>query len=179
VRLVGDPHTPTADLVLHPVRWRIVHHVMGREVTTTELKQELPEVPPTTLYRHVAALIDAGYLTVVRERRVRGATERTLTFNQTTTGVDEDEAQAMTVEQHRQAFLTMLAHLAGNFDRLIERGELYTRMGQLNYRQLALYVDDADAPTINEGLLALLEPYFEPAPGKDRIMLSVITVPDA
>jgi len=172
-------HTPTADLLLHPVRWRIVHRVMGREVTTTDLKNDLPEVPPTTLYRHVAALIDAGYLTVVREKRVRGATERTLTFNHAAAGVDEAEARAMTVEQHRQAFLMMLARVAGDFDRFIDRGELYTRMEQLNYHQLALYVGSDDATPISEGLLALFEPYMQQAPGKTRIMLSVISVPDA
>lgn len=85
----------------------------------------------------------------------------------------------MTVEQHRQAFLMMLAQVAGSFDRLIDRGELYTRLDQLNYHQLALYVDDADGPRISAGLQALLEPYFEPAPGKSRIIISVISVPDA
>ncbi|MFF5991403.1 helix-turn-helix domain-containing protein [Prauserella flavalba] len=176
---VGNSGTPTADLLLHPVRWRIVHHVMGREVTTTDLKRELPEVPSTTLYRHVAALIDAGYLTVVRERRVRGATERTVTFHQTTPGVGEDEAQAMTVEQHREAMLTMLAQVAGSFDRLVERGELFSRNDQLNYRQVAIYVDQDDAAAIGERLLEVLEPYFEHAPGKDRVMLSLISVPEA
>lgn len=35
------------------------------------------DVPPASLYRHVARLVDAGVLAVVAERRVRGAVERT------------------------------------------------------------------------------------------------------
>lgn len=179
--LVGEiknSSTPMADLILHPVRWRIVLHVMGREVTTTELKEELADVPSTTLYRHVAALIDAGFLTVVRERRVRGATERTLTAHQMTPAVGDDEAETMSVEHHRQAFLGMLAQVAAGFDHLVESGELRDRVGLLNYRQLALYVDEGDAEAISAGLLNVLGPYFEPAPGKSRIVLSTITVPE-
>ncbi|TDU82224.1 helix-turn-helix protein [Kribbella voronezhensis] len=171
--------TPMSDLLLHPVRWRIVQRVLGRELTTTELKRDLPDVPTTTLYRHVAVLIDAGYLTVVRERRVRGTTERTLTLDQTKAeGIDEAEARAMTPEQHRQGFLLMLSRLAADFDRMVERGDLYERLPQLGYHQAALYVDAADQAVISQGINAVLEPYLEDAPGKDRVVLSVIALPD-
>jgi DNA-binding transcriptional ArsR family regulator len=171
--------TPVADLLLHPIRWRIVQRVLGRELTTTELKEDLPDVPATTLYRHVAALIDAGYLTVVRERRVRGTTERTLSLDQTTVGrIGEDEARAMTVEQHRQAFLLLLSRLAADFDRLVDRDELYTRMNQLGYSHLALYVDPADMAKLKEDMDALLAPYLHESPGKDRIALTTIALPD-
>lgn len=176
---MSDSATPTVDLLLHPVRWRIIQHALGREVTTTDLKRELPEVASTTLYRHVAALIDAGYLQVTRERRVRGATERTVTFDQTTGSVDQEEAKAMTVAQHRASFLTMLAQAAGGFDRLVARGELHSSAEELNYRQVALYVDRDDVATINEGLQHLLSPYLRESPGKSRVMLSFISVPDA
>jgi DNA-binding HxlR family transcriptional regulator len=171
--------TPVADVLLHPVRWRIVQRVLGRELTTTELKRDLPDVPSTTLYRHVATLIDAGYLTVVRERKVRGTTERTLTLDQAKVGhIGEQEARAMTPAQHRQAFLMMLTGLAADFDRLVERGDLETRLLQLGYHQLALYVDAADRETIRHGVNELLAPHLQEAEGKDRVVLSLIALPD-
>jgi hypothetical protein len=176
---MAESPTPVADLLLHPIRWRIVQRVLGRELTTTELKRDLPDVPTTTLYRHVAVLIEAGFLTVVRERRVRGTTERTLTLDQTKVGrIDDAEARAMTPEQHRQAFLLMLTRLAADFDRLLDRGDLYPRMDQLGYSQLALYVDAAELEAIREGINALLEPHLQESPGKDRIVLSLIALPD-
>jgi len=60
--------TPVTDVLLHPIRWRIVQRVLGRELTTTELKRDLPDVPTTSLYRHVAVLIEAGS---TRPRRAR------------------------------------------------------------------------------------------------------------
>ena len=71
----------SADLLLHPVRLRIVKAFLGdRALTTGQLAAELDDVPPGSLYRHVALLAKAGVLQVVAERRVRGAVERTYTL---------------------------------------------------------------------------------------------------
>ena len=69
----------TADLLLHPVRLRIVQAFLGDRGAHHHdaPAAELPDVPAASLYRHVARLVDAGVLAVVAERRVRGALERT------------------------------------------------------------------------------------------------------
>jgi hypothetical protein len=68
----------TVELLLHPVRLRIVQAFLGRpDLTTAALRDQLPDVPAASLYRQVAMLVDAGVLAVVAERRVRGAVERT------------------------------------------------------------------------------------------------------
>lgn len=171
--------TPLADLLLHPIRFRIVQRVLGREVTTTDLKHDLPDIPATTLYRHVAALIEGGMLTVVRERRIRGAIERTLTLDQSTVArIDIDEARAMTPDQHRRGFLLLLAQLTAGFDRMVERGDLDARLEQFGYNQASLYVDAADLDSLREGVRALIEPYLQARPGKDRITWSIISLPD-
>ncbi|MDX3006343.1 helix-turn-helix domain-containing protein [Kribbella solani] len=171
--------TPVLDVLLHPVRWRIVQRVLGREVTTTDLKRDLPDVPTTTLYRHVAALIDAGYLTVVRERKVRGTTERTLGLDNTKGHMDQREARAMTPEQHRQLFLMLLTRLAADFDRLIESDDLYPRMDQVGYLQMALYLTPEDMTTFRTAFHALVEPYLKQTPGRDRVALSLVALPDS
>ncbi|TDW81911.1 helix-turn-helix protein [Kribbella pratensis] len=172
--------TPVLDVLLHPIRWRIVQRVLGREVTTTDLKRDLPDVPATTLYRHVAALIDAGYLTVVRERKIRGTTERTLGLDQTKVGrIDEREARAMTPDQHRQAFLMMLTRLAADFDRVVESGDLYPRLHQLGYSQLALYLSPDDMTAFRSAFEELIAPYLAESPGKDRVVLSMFSLPDS
>ena len=56
----------SADLLLHPVRLRIVQAFLGdRALTTAELGTELPDVPPASLYRHVGVLVEGGVLAVV------------------------------------------------------------------------------------------------------------------
>jgi DNA-binding transcriptional ArsR family regulator len=174
------PATPLADLLLHPIRWRIIQRVLGREVTTTDLRQDLPDVAATTLYRHVAALIDGGVLTVVRERRIRGAVERTLTLDQSTdvAHIEDAEARAMTPDQHRRGLLLMLTQLTADYDRVVEHGYLDSRHEQFGFNQVSLYVDSDDLDTLRRGLQTLVEPYLRAAPGKDRITLSTVSLPD-
>src|SRR5664280_2305479 len=63
----------TVDLLLHPVRLRIVHALSGgRTLTTTELSGRLPEVSKVTVYRQVALLAEGGFLEVAGERRREG-----------------------------------------------------------------------------------------------------------
>ena len=71
----------SADLLLHPVRLRIVQAFLGdRALTTAQLAAELGDVPHASLYRHVSLLAKAGVLHVVAERRVRAVVEHTLIF---------------------------------------------------------------------------------------------------
>ena len=68
----------SAELLLHPVRLRIVQAFLGEgELTTADLRARLTDVSPATLYRQVATLAAGGVLEVAAERRVRGAVERT------------------------------------------------------------------------------------------------------
>src|SRR6478735_717519 len=106
-----------ADVVLHPVRLRIVQQLGGRSLTTAQLRAALPDVTQATLYRHVATLVDAGILTVVEERRVRGAVERTLALGDRMAHVDREELRRVDASQLRTAFLTFLGEVAADFDR--------------------------------------------------------------
>src|SRR4051794_33721767 len=106
-----------ADVVLHPVRMRIVQAFLGdRQLTTGELRAEVTDVPSATLYRQVAALAQGGVLEVVDEQRVRGAVERTYRLRTGAAHVDADAARQMTVEEHRQTFLTFALGLLADFD---------------------------------------------------------------
>ena len=44
----------------------------GRVLTTSDLGARLPDVPKTTVYRHVGLLAEAGVLEVAGEQRVHG-----------------------------------------------------------------------------------------------------------
>src|SRR5262249_24220554 len=73
----NENRVTSADLLLHPVRLRILQTFLGdRTLTTSDLQAELPDVPPASLYRHVARLVGAGVLVVVDERRGPGAPPR-------------------------------------------------------------------------------------------------------
>ena len=65
------------ELILHPVRIRIVQAAMdGATITTSELCARMPDISKATMYRHVATLVEGGLFKIVGEERVRGAVER-------------------------------------------------------------------------------------------------------
>ena len=167
-----------ADVVLHPVRLRIVQQLGGRSLTTAQLRAMLPDVTQATLYRHVATLVDAGILTVVDERRVRGAVERTLALGERMAHVDHAELRAMTDAQLRSAFLTFLGSVAADFDRVVDSGEEGLR-DFVGFGRVPLYVDAADLAAIQEGLSRLLSPYLtERDAAQQRVSLATLLIPE-
>ena len=138
----------TADLLLHPVRLRIVQAFLGdRTLTTADLRTELTDVPAATLYRHVGVLAEAGVLAVVGERKVRGAAERSYRLVTEAASVGATEAAAMSVDDHRRAFATFVAALLADFDLYADAAAgpgLDPAADGVGYRQVALWLDDEE-----------------------------------
>ena len=170
----------SADLLLHPVRLRIVKAFLGdRALTTKQLAAELPDVPAGSVYRHVARLTDAGVLQVVAERRVRAVTERTYTLRLYAAQLQPDEIAAMTLDQHLNAFLAYVAGLLGDFDRYIASQPKDPGKDGAGYRVGAMWLTDAELAEYLRDLAAISQPRLANAPGegRQRRMLYTILLP--
>jgi hypothetical protein len=168
----------SADLLLHPVRLRIVQAFLGdRALTTTDLRSELPDVPAASLYRHVARLVDAGVLGVVSERRVRGAVERTYILRVAAANIGVGEFEKMSVDEHRQAFTAFVAGLLGDFDRYLARGDIDPVRDGVSYNLAAMWLDDDELSELRRDIARIFGPRLANAPGprrKRRILGSVL-----
>lgn len=170
----------SADLLLHPVRLRVVQAFLGdRALTTSQLGAELPDVPPASLYRHVARLVDAGVLSVVAERRVRGATERTYVLRTSAASVDLDELATMTNEQYREMFLAFVAGLIGDFDRYLDKGDADLRRDGVGFRLAGMWLTDDELKELSQEFLRVLQPRLANAPtaARRRWILGSIFLP--
>ena len=173
----------TADLLLHPVRLRIVQAFLGdRTLTTADLRSELPDVPAATLYRHVGVLAEAGVLAVVGERRVRGAAERSYRLVTEAASVGAADAAAMSVDEHRRAFATFVAALLADFDRYADAAAgpgLDPAADGVGYRQLALWLDDEEFTDLVTELRAVLtaRTALEPDGVRRRRIVSQVFLP--
>ncbi|MEV7801778.1 helix-turn-helix domain-containing protein [Microbispora sp. NPDC088329] len=171
----------TAELLLHPIRLRIVQALLGeRMLTTADLRAELPDVPPATLYRQVAALVEGELLEVAAERKVRGTFERTYRLRTASPHVSADEAAGMSTEEHRQAFMTFVASLLADFDRYLTRDDVDLGRDGVGYRKAALYLSDEEFQDFLRDLRAVITSRLanQPAPGRTRRLLSTIVMPD-
>jgi len=172
--------TGSADLLLHPVRLRIVQAFLGdRALTTTQLSAELSDVPAASLYRHVARLVAAGVLQVVAQRRVRGAVERTYVLRLAAARIGPDELEAMSADDYRQMFLAYAAGLLADFDRYLERPELDLVKDGVAFGIEGLWLDDAEFAELMQDLYRVLQPRRAnaPKPGRRRRLLASVLLP--
>ncbi|WP_217246190.1 helix-turn-helix domain-containing protein [Streptomyces sp. AC602_WCS936] len=171
----------TANLLLHPVRMRILQTLVGAgELTTAQLRDRLPDVSPATMYRHVATLTRAGILEVVHERRVRGTVERSYRVRQDEALVDEDARTAMTKEDHRQAFTVFTGAMMADFDRYLAREDTEPAREGVLYRQGAVWATPEEFTELVAELEAVVarRAGHEAGDGRVRHIVSLALVPD-
>jgi DNA-binding transcriptional ArsR family regulator len=170
----------SADLLLHPVRLRIVKAFLGdRALTTSQLAAELDDVPPGSLYRHVALLAKAGILQVAAERRVRGAVERTYTLRQFAARISPEEARQMSAEEHAQAFMVYVAGMLADADRYLAAGQPDPARDGADYQVGALWLSDAEFAELLRDLSIVFGPRLAnpPAAGRKRRMVYTVFLP--
>ena len=175
----------SAELLLHPVRLRVVQAFLGdRMLTTSDLRSELPDVPAATLYRHVGTLADAGVLVVVGERKVRGAAERSYRLDLAAASVATEDAAAMTADQHRGAFTTFAAVLMADVDRYVTRAAADGATPDLardrvGYRQAAVWVTDEEFDQMVAELGAVVRARManRPEGGRRRRLVTTVHLP--
>lgn len=165
-----------ADLLLHPVRWRIVQALMGRRLTTAELGELMPDVATTTLYRQVAQLVDGGIVLVVDEKRVRGAVQRTYSLGEPQQLGAE---QPLSVEDHRQAFGQFVTTVMADFDRYLATDPEDPAGDNVSYTQAAIHVTDDELAELGQQLQQLLGPLLTERTDRPRrrLLLSTILIP--
>ncbi len=169
-----------AQVLMHPVRLRIWQSFLGdRALTTSQLRDELPEIPPASLYRHVNLLVRHGVLSVVAERRVRGATERTYVLRVAASTITDQELEHMTAEQQRDAFMAYIAGLLGHFDHYLAGADIDYRRDGVGYTVAGLWLDDAEFSEFVRELVNVVRPRLAnaPAAGRRRRILGTVFIP--
>ncbi len=172
----------TVDLLLHPVRLRIVQALSGgRELTTTQLCGHLPDVSKVTVYRQVVPLVEGGFLEVAGEQRVRGAVERRYRLRADRPVIDADAAATMTVAEHRRGFAVAMAVLIAEFDAYLDRDDADPAADGVSYRQGILWLSPGELAEMTRTMLAVLRPLAgnEPAPDRAPYLLSPVLFPTA
>jgi hypothetical protein len=170
----------SADLLLHPVRLRIVQAFLGDlALTTGALAAQLADIPPATLYRHVARLVEAGVLQVVAERQVRGAVERTYVLRASAALITSDQIATMSVDDMRQTFMAFVAGLLGDVDRYLARDEVDPTRDGASFRLAGLWLDDTEYAALLAELMRVLQPAAAnpPRPGRKRRILATVLLP--
>lgn len=167
-------------MLAHPVRLRIVHALRGgREMTTADLVERLPDVSKATVYRHIDLLSNGGVLEVAAERRVRGAVERRYRLRQDRASISAAAAAGLTTEDHRRAFTIAMTALTAEFGAYLDRPGADPARDLVGYRQHAVWLSPGELVELISELRAAILPRLtqDPAPGRAQYLLSPILFP--
>ena len=169
-----------SDILLHPIRLRIVLTTAGDELTTADIARRMPDVPQATLYRHIATLVDAGMLDVVGERKARGAVERTYRVNTAVARVEAAEASEMDAEEHFEAFTMFVGVLIETYGRYLKSPAADPAHDGVSVRQARLWLTDQELDGLVVDLKGVLAGYldFEETDRRKPRLLNTILMPD-
>lgn len=172
---------PPDDILLHPVRMRIVVALAGRTLTAGQLRAELADVPQATLYQHLGRLTRAGTLRIVEERPVRGTLERVYAINEGSPALRPFDPAQLAPEQLRQYLATFLAALLADGSRYLRGEEINPMRDGFGFRQVIFNLSDDDLRAMMRALNAALMPYLtqQPAQGRRRLLFSTVLIPQA
>lgn len=168
------------DLLLHPVRLKIVQVLVKQPMTANSILDAMPDVSPASLYRHLKALVDGGLLEVVSEQPIRGGVERTYASIESAVMLSYDDMADTTPEEHFRFFATFVGMLLTDYSRYLERDDFDLEKDRVGYTQAPLWLSREELDELSNELRALVEARLpnEPAPDRQRVLLSTILVPD-
>jgi hypothetical protein len=149
----------TLQLLMHPVRLRIVHALSGGQTrTTAQLGARMPEVAD--------------------ERRVHGAVERSYRLHRARAIIEPETGASMSLDAHRETFAAATAALVAEFNAYLDRGDAKPFADRVGYRQVSLWLSHEELTRFQEEMgRFILAMRANPAEGRRRYLVSPIVFP--
>jgi Helix-turn-helix domain len=169
-----------ADLILHPVRLRIIlAFARGRRLTPQQVATFLADVPQATLYRQIERLFQGGVLAIAAERRVRGAVERTYVLAEGGASLSPEDMARASRDDQLGYFTAFAAGLIAQFDQYLQRADLEFSRDGVGYRQLVLHLTNKEFADMVAALNAAIGPFLAYAsrPGRKRRAFATVLMP--
>lgn len=110
--------TSKADLIIHPVRLRIMQTLVDGPKTTSEISEGLPDVPTSSIYRHLKLLLDGKMIEVAEVNIVQGIVERVYKLIQVPRLTSEDMSE-VSADEHLRYFVSYIITLIQGFEEYI------------------------------------------------------------
>jgi len=169
------------DILLHPIRMRILMAVAGNQYAPQEIAEYLPDVPQATLYRHIRKLVKAGVLSIVEERQVRGATEKVYALVSQAANLTYEDLKNFSREDHMRYFISYIASLLDDFSRYLQKdGSIDFQKDGVSYTKMPLNLSHDEFMELSRQMNQVVLPYLNnpPDPDRKRRILASIVMPE-
>ena len=112
-----------ASYITHPIRARLILTLTGRELTTQQMAALLPDIPRTSLYRHIRELAEAGVFAVVRETAIRGTVEKTYAIRRGAATLTREDLLEAGHDEYFRLVTSVLGGIVAVYQSYRDRGE--------------------------------------------------------
>lgn len=170
-----------SELIMHPARLQILQALATDSLTTQQIAARLPDVPQSSIYRHLKLLLAGGMVQVAETRPVKGIQEKVYQLIQPPV-LEPDDLAGLTADEHFSFFttyvLTLLhgyaAYLAG-----VTGPEIDLVADRVGYREVVFWASEAELDAAMGALNQALQPLWpnQPAPGRRKRKLATILHP--
>ncbi len=150
-----------AELIIHPVRFRILRTLAGEPLTTAQIAEQMPDTPKSSIYRHLKLLLAGKAIALADTRLVNGIQEKTyqLARQPRLSAVDLQNA---TADDHLRYFSNYVVTLVNGFAHYLETAvsPIDFVADNVGYTEATFYANDAEMlvmqTALNKALLPLL-----------------------
>lgn len=148
------------DLILHPLRLRIMQSLGQESLTTQEIAERLPDAPVSSIYRHLKLLLEGGMVEVAATELVQGIQQKTYRLAQLPR-LGPDDVADLDAGQHLSYFTSYLMSLLRDFANYlqaaeVETGKLDLLADRTGYTEAIFYATPAELETFQAELNAAL-----------------------
>lgn len=167
------------DLIIHPVRLRILQLLGLGPLTTHQIAGALPDVPASSIYRHVKLLHRHDLIRVVETHRVRSMEERVYALARPPR-LGEADLAGLTADDHVRSFTLYTAALIHDFANYVQSaGDFRPLEDRAGYSEALIYATTEEMDAVGRAINAALTPLLTNGPGAGRRLrkLSVISHP--
>ena len=162
------------NIIMNPIRMRIIQTLSKNKLlTSSEICENIRDIPRTTLYRHIKILIENNILTVISEQKIRGSLERTLALN------INEITKHNSVENATQTAFSFLMDKYVRFQKYFSRKKIDPGKDKIFLNNTVMMMTDEEFDQFLLELRELLVKYtYEFAEDRKVRDISIISAPD-
>ena len=157
-----------ADLILHPARSKIIQALAQNQLTIQELSEQLADLPKSSIYRHVRALLKGGIVRVAGSRPVKGTPENFYQLAQSP-HLTQSDVEGFSAAENQHYFAMFVASQLEEFASYLQASpQVNFEKDFSGYTQALFWASPQELEQLMRGLQALIAPLAANPPADDR-----------
>ncbi|WP_026576880.1 helix-turn-helix domain-containing protein [Bacillus sp. UNC438CL73TsuS30] len=167
----------TVDVILHPVRMRIIQCLINQQHTAQQLKELLRDIPQASLYRNIKKLAEAEIIHVIREIPNRGTIEKVYSIqNPNKSLIGPEEINTLPNDEQLGLFIKFMANLMAEFEQYLQQEKKDFAADGVTFRQASIYLSDEEFSEFAQDLVKVFSKVINNKPSKERRRRTVGTI---